>query len=515
MLPDTFKEFLGPALGDALSSLALAALVFVGGRAVFAILRRILKLDGLRVTVNIFLVLLAAAAFEHVSDYGWVPTAGRIMRGLIFVFGVYLAFRLLEHIFVRRVVKEKKRVEIPRIVRDIIRLAVIVLAVLFALKAFLGLEPTALIATSTVLSAVIGLAMQDVLANIFAGIALQIGKPFRIGDWVTAYDQTGTVISTSWRATRIRTRDNHIVEIPNANIAKAEIYNYSVPTPLQRRHVEVGVVYGVPPNTVKRVLLEAALAAKGVLKEPDPDVLLTEYGDFAITYRLRYWLKDFADVPQTEDRIMTNIWYHFKRAGITIPFPIRDVTLRHIDDKAETRAAQERLTHVSAHFEDVDLLAALSKTERNKLAAATAERRYSSGEKIVRQGDTGSEFFIVASGNVRVTVRREDGRAVDLGTFGPGFFFGEMSLLTGEPRRATITATEDVDVLVVGKGEFREIIAAHPKTADKLSRAIENRQADIEREFAEAGDVDAAAQVEKEYSRENVLKKIKTFFDIE
>jgi small-conductance mechanosensitive channel/CRP-like cAMP-binding protein len=496
MFPDTFKEFLGATLGDVLSSLALAALVFIAGRAVFAILRRALKLEGLRVTVNIFLVLLATAAFEHVFDYGWVPTVGRIMRGLIFVFGVYLAFRLLEHIFVRRVVKEKKRVEIPRIVRDIIRLAVIVLAVLFALKAFLGLEPTALIATSTVLSAVIGLAMQDVLANIFAGIALQIGKPFRVGDWVTVYDQTGTVISTSWRATRIRTRDNHIIEIANTNIAKAEIYNYSVPTPLQRRHVEVGVVYDVPPNTVKQVLLEAALAAKGVLKEPDPDVLLTEYGDFAITYRLRYWLKDFADAPQTEDRIMTNIWYHFKRAGITIPFPIRDVTLRQIDEKAEGRAAEERLTRVTAHLKDVDLLAALSKTEHSKLAAGTAERCYAAGEKIVRQGDPGSEFFIVVSGKVRVTVRREDGRAADAGIFGTGFFFGEMSLLTGEPRRATVTATEDTDLIVIGKDGFREIIAAHPKIAVKLSAAVEKRQADIEKEFAEAGDADAAATVE-------------------
>ncbi len=514
MFADTLKEFFSGTLGDVLSSFALAALVFVAGRAVFAVLRRILKLEGLRITVNIFLLLLAAAAFEHVFDYGWTPVVDRVMRGLIFVFGIYLAFRLLEHIFIRRVVKDDKRVEIPRIVRDIVRLAVIVLAVLFALKTFLGLEPTALIATSTVLSAVIGLAMQDVLANIFAGIALQIGKPFRVGDWVTIYDQTGTVTSTSWRATRIKTRDNHLIEIPNANIAKAEIYNYSVPTPLQRRHVEVGVVYGMPPNTVKKVLLEAALAAKGVLKEPEPDVLLTQYGDFAITYRLRYWLNDFGDVPQTEDRIMTNIWYHFKRAGITIPFPIRDVTLRHIDEKAETRAADERHARVNAHFENVDLLASLSKTERSKLAAGAAERRYAVGERVVRQGDAGSEFFIVVSGKVRVTVRREDGRAVDLGTFGPGFFFGEMSLLTGEPRRATITATEEVDLLVVGKNEFREIIAAHPKIADKLSRAIEKRKTDIEREFAEAGDVEAAAAVEKEYSREKVLKKIKTFFDI-
>ena len=514
MFPDTFKEFLGATLGDVLSSLALAALVFIAGRAVFAILRRALKLEGLRVTVNIFLLLLAASAFEYVFDYEWTTLVDRTVRGLIFVLGVYLAFRLLEHILVRRVVKEKTRVEIPRIVRDIIRLTVIVLAVLFALKSFLGLEPTALIATSTVLTAVIGLSMQDVLANIFAGISLEIGKPFRVGDWVTAYNQTGTVVSTSWRATRIKTRDNHIVEIPNANIAKAEIFNYSVPTPLQRRDVEIGVVYGVPPNDVKAVLKEAALAAKGVLREPEPDVLLTNYGDFAITYRLRYWLKDFGGVPRTEDRIMTNVWYHFKRAGIAIPFPIRDVTLRQVDEKAEGRAAEKRLDRINSYLGEVDLLGALSKGERKGLAAGAAERRYAAGEIIVRQGDPGTEFFIVVSGTVRVTVRREDGRAADAGIFGTGFFFGEMSLLTGEPRRATVTATEDTEVIAIDKDGFREIIAAHPKIAVKLSAAVEKRQADIEKEFAEAGDADAAAAVEEEYSRENVLKKIKTFFDI-
>jgi CRP-like cAMP-binding protein len=378
----------------------------------------------------------------------------------------------------------------------------------------MGLEPTALIATSTVLSAVIGLAMQDVLANIFAGVALQIGKPFRVGDWVTVYNQTGTVVSTSWRATRIKTRDNHLIEIPNANIAKTEIYNYSVPTPLQRRDVEVGVVYGQPPNKVKRVLREAALAAQGVLTKPEPDVLLTEYGDFAITYRLRYWLKDFADAPQTEDRIMTNIWYHFKRSGLEIPFPIRDVTLRQVDEATDARAEEARLGRIQAYLDEVDLLAELSAAERKKLAVAASERRYAAGERLARQGEAGAEFFLVVSGEVRVTARQEDGRAINLGTYSSGYFFGEMSLLTGEPRHATVTALADTEALVLDKDEFQEFLAARPKVAGKLSRAIEKRRAAIERELAELGDAEAAAAVHEEYSSEKVLKKIKKFFDL-
>ncbi|MGD8720072.1 MAG: mechanosensitive ion channel family protein [Candidatus Zixiibacteriota bacterium] len=509
------KDFFGATLWSVFLAVGAAALVFVGGRVIYASIRRLLKIKGLRVSVNIFLLLLAAAAFERIFLYGLTDTARHFLDALIFVFGVYLLYVLIEQLLLSRVARERRPLELPRIVRDVIRLAVIVLATLFALKAFMGLEPTALIATSTVLSAVIGLAMQDTLANIFAGIALQIGKPFRVGDWVTAYNQTGTVVSTSWRSTRIKTRDNHLIEIPNANIAKTEIFNYSVPTPLQRRQIEVGVVYAEPPNKVKGVLREAALAAKGVLPQPPPDVLLTNYGDFAITYRLRYWLNDFADVPRTEDRIMTNIWYHFKRDGITIPFPIRNVTLRQVDDKAEARAEQTRLERIRTYLDGVELLADLSKAEKAGLATAVIEARYAAGEKVVRQGDpAGYEFFILVSGDVDVTVKQPDGTIFDVGIFGPGYYFGEMSLLTGEPRRATITARTDADLLVINKDEFKEIIAAHPKVAEKLSRAVAKRHAEIEKEFAEAGDAEAAAAVEKEYSRENVLKRIKDFFDL-
>jgi branched-chain amino acid transport system substrate-binding protein len=187
---ETVKEFFGTVAWNALLASALALLVFAGGRVIFAVLRRLLRIEGFRFTVNLFLLLVAVAAFEYVFLYTWPAAVGRVLQVLTFVVGVFLAYGLLEQVVLQRSKKAKHPLELPRIVRDVLRLAVIVLAVLFALKAFLGLEPTALIATSKVLSAVIGLAMQYVLANIFAGVALQIGKPFRVGDWVTVYNQT-------------------------------------------------------------------------------------------------------------------------------------------------------------------------------------------------------------------------------------------------------------------------------------------------------------------------------------
>jgi len=508
------KGFLGAAAGNVLLPLAFAALVFAGGHAAFALLRRFLKFEGLRISLNVLLVFIAAAAFEHVAPYTWAPIMKHAVWAFIFIFGVYVAYCLLEHVFYRRLVRERGWGEMPRIVRDIIRLAVIVLAALFSLKAFMGFEPTALIATSTVLSAVIGLAMQDVLANIFAGISLQFGKPFRVGDWVTVYNQTGTVVSTSWRATRIKTRDNNLVEVANANIAKTEIYNYSTPTPLQRRHLEVGVVYSVPPNKVKRVLREAALAAPGVRGRPEPDVLLVAYGDFAITYRLRFWVDDFREVRRTEDKVMTNIWYYFKRADVKIPFPIRDVTIKQSDEAAAARAEEARLGRVRSFLGGVKLLAALGKGEREHLATVALERTYAAGEEIVRQGGAGAEFFLVVAGTVRTTIRGEDGRETEVGTFGPGFFFGEMSLLTGEPRRATVTAVEDVDVLVINKEHFRELIMAKPKVAERMSRAVARRRLELEQELVDTGDTARAATARADYSHENVLKRIKEFFNL-
>ena len=490
-----------------------AALVFAVGYLMYLIVRRLLKFDGLRFVWPFFLFLVSIRVFEYNFIIGWDRIVDRVVLALTFVVGVFILLTVLDHVVFVRVAERRRWGKVPRIFREVTRLTVLVVATLFAVYAFLGVKPTALIATSTVLSAVVGLAMQDLLANLFSGIALQMGKPFRIGDWVTVYNQTGQVISTTWRSTRIRTRDNTLVDVPNANISKTEICNYSAPTPLQRRAVDITLGYEHPPNQVKGVLVRAALATEGVLRAQPPDVLLTEFGENGIGYRLRFWLDDFKEALRVEDQVRTAVWYNLRRAGLSVPYPHRTVTLRRLDESTKVTAERRRRRRVMSFLDGVDLFEGLSAADKERLAADVEERTYAAGETIVRQGDEGTEFYIVTKGKVRTEVCEET-KTLGFGPFGPGFFFGEMSLLTGEPRSATVYAVEDVDVLVVTKEHFREIVSSHEELAGKLSRAVERRRAEVAAGWEAAGGVGTAAEDAGKYDSESVLKKIKEFFNL-
>jgi small-conductance mechanosensitive channel/CRP-like cAMP-binding protein len=488
----------------------VALAIFVLGRLLLSLVFRLFRVQKVAITTTLFLAAAAVRIFLAVMEVDSSHTGVSLVNGLVFVFGVYLFLRVLEDVFIGRRIRTDEKFEFPIIIRDVIRLVLLVLIVLFALKAFLGFEPTALIATSTVVAAVIGFAMQEVLSNLIAGVALQIGKPFDVGHWVELAGQEGVVVEVSWRSTTIRTFENNYVTLPNSNIAKSEIFNFSVPTKLVQRTLSVGVNYRTPPNKVKSVLLHAAREAEGVREKPAPTCRLADYGDFAITYRLRFWIGDYKDYRVIEDNVMTNVWYNFKREGIQIPFPIRTVEMTEVDREAEAeKEAAERRARALAVFKGIDIFSPLSKKALESLAGAAEIRVYGTGEIILRQGDAGDELFIVESGQVGMTVRK-DGRVTFSKDRGGGYLFGEMSLLTGEPRTATIKALEDTETVVIGKDAFDAIIKADPTVVEKLSEVIERRR----KQLIEGKPADEDVPPEKAEDEETVLDRIKGFFNL-
>ena len=489
-----------------------AAAVFVVGRLLFALLYRLLRVRKVTITTTLFLFFAAVRVFIALMKADPTHLGVNIINGLVFIFGVFLLVRVLEDVFIGRRVRTDDKFEFPVIIRDVVRLVLLVLVVLFALKAFLGFEPTALIATSTVAAAVIGFAMQEVLGNIIAGVALQIGKPFDVGHWVELAGQKGVVVEVNWRSTTIKTFENNYITIPNSTIAKSEIFNFSVPTKLIQRTLKIGVNYHTPPNKVKEVLLRAAREGEGVRAKPGPSCRLIDYGDFAITYRLRFWISDYKDYREIEDNVMTNVWYNFKREGIQIPFPIRTVEMTKVDRAAEAeKETAERRATALAVFEGVDIFSPLNKKELESLAAAAEIRVYGAGETILRQGDPGEELFVVESGRLKMTIQ-DGGRVIFSKDRGPGYLFGEMALLTGEPRTATIKALVDTETIVIGKKAFEEIVKRDPTVIDKLGNIIEKRRNAIAEGKEPEEPTPAAAETEEE--DESVLDKIKDFFNL-
>jgi len=215
-------------------------------------------------------------------------------------------------------------------------MAVVVLAAvgMFVLLswAFPGLNFTPVFITSGVVSIVLGLALQDLLGNLMAGIVMSVERPFKIGDWIRIGSIEGAVVEQTWRTTLIRTREDDHVLVPNNLAAREVMVNYDRPTPNHLVKICVGVAYDTPCGVAIDALLDAAAKVEEVLRTPAPMVCLKDFQDSAVLYELRVWIDNYGSLHGIESEVRKQIWYAFKRHGVSIPFPQRDVNLRQVVD---------------------------------------------------------------------------------------------------------------------------------------------------------------------------------------
>ena len=330
-----------------------------------------------------------------------------------------------------------------------------------------------LLTTSAVSAVVIGFALQDTLGNAFAGLAIQSEKPFHVGHWIRVGDFEGRVAEVTWRATKLRTKSGNFVVVPNNIVSKEAITNYSEPAAITRIEVEVGASYLSPPNLVKAAIHEAISNAPRALSTPAPDVVLGGFDSSAITYRARFWIEDYERDEAARDQVRTAIYYAFDRHGIEIPWPIQVQYEREWKEPAADEAVQER----DRLLAKIDLFAALADDQRRAIAAAMTRRTYGDGEAIVRQGDAGRSMFVVASGRVVVVLEPE---RREVATIERGGYFGEMSLLTGEPRTATVLARGDCSVLEVDADVFTRLGAVNPQALEQVGVAAATRRLELD-----------------------------------
>lgn len=346
-----------------------------------------------------------------------------------------------------------------------------VIMVVFAVVATAILRERVL-ALSAVSAVVIGFALQETLGNAFAGLAIQTEKPFQVGQWIRVGEHDGLVTEVTWRATKLRTRDDSFLVVPNNLMAREMVLNYSEPVLPTRLSVEVGADYGKPPNEVKAAILEAIGNAPLALRSPHPDALLESFGDSAIVYRARFWIEDMARVEAARDQVRTAIWYSFKRRGIDIPWPIQ---VQYEREESPARAP-ESLARSARALGRVDVFAALDDAERRDLAELSAERVYAAGDVVVHQGAAGASMFIVCEGEVEVLLEPGGQRVAAIG---PAGFFGEMSLLTGEPRTATVRAVTDALLLEILSQDFRRFVLERPAVLEPVTAAAARRRDEL------------------------------------
>lgn len=360
---------------------------------------------------------------------------------------------------------------LPKLFRDLLRAFLVVVGGALVASEVWNTDLTGWITALGVGSLVLGLALQETLGNLFSGVALLFERPVSPGDWLRIGELQGEIVEINWRAIRIRTRSRDLVVVPNSVLGREVFHNYSLPTAVHREELFIGFSYDDPPNKVKRVLTQCAEATRGILDQPVPAVRTYEFGDFAITYQLQLAVRDFDRLPDILDEFRTRVWYAARRNSLTIPFPIRTVY--------QTQMPPPRtVDRGDARFHDlrrVALLAPLNDEEVRALAARAGESSFGAGERVVRQGEPGQALYVVRSGEAAVEVRNDAGQAREVARLGVGEFFGEMGLLTGDPRSADVRAIQDLEVLTLYPEDLKPLLAARPELAEALAQQVQQR----------------------------------------
>ncbi len=412
------------------------------------------------------------------------------------------------------VIASKRGAPIPKILKDIVFGLLYLIAALACLGSVFKVDIAPFLTTSAILSVVLGLALQDTLGNLFAGVAINLDRPFAIGDWVEVDGQKGQVHEITWRATKILTRQHHMIVVPNSQIAKVRIVNFSSPTPTYGEVIELRASLAVPPNQIREAVFEAASKIPGIKQTPAPEVNLLTYTESAIVYRLVIWIDDAGRAIQLRGDLLESIWYHFKRKGIAMPFPIREVTLR--DAKLQEAGLFDE---AQAALRKVDFMRAFGSATFEAIARHAQRAVYAPQETIFRQGDPGGSLFVILRGEVMLHLT--DARGTQpLANLHAGAYFGEMSLLTGETRTATASAATDCEFLVIDDVHLAPLLEAHPEVLESVSRIIAQRRAGMDevrqsmaerqsripQPLPEAASVDAASH--------ELLGRIRSFFKL-
>lgn len=458
------------------------------------------------------IVLLAIYMLATVPRF-FLPYDSGTSRGL----GLFALFMLLSSLgramfmlLVDVILGVRLARPLPKIIHDILQVLVFVVVVIITLRAA-GVEPGSLLTTSALLTAVIGLSLQDTLGNLVSGLSIQVERPFEVGDWIQMDPDPrniGRVLEINWRATKVLTAEEIEVIIPNGALAKVAIRNFSQPSTTSRRTAEVQASYASPPRKVEEALLEAIDAVPGVLRTPEPFVKLMAFADSGITYHLCFFIDDFARRERLDSTVRERIWYSFQRANIDIPFPIRTLQVQDAASTGKALLEAERAERLKS-MRAVDFLATIPAPLLERFAAMSRTYLYAPGEVIFRQGESGRELFIVKSGEVAVIVGREGGSTAEVARLRQDACFGELAVMTNEPRSATCMATTDTVLVAIDRDTVHDLIADAPKVAERLTEVLVDRQALLEENLSQR-QAKATGTTQQESSA--LLKKLRDFF---
>ncbi len=489
----------------------VTVIVFIGTFFVAVGIGRFLKRRaGVRLGLLFRLFCLTLAFYAAIATYGVHASWRNHVGAAAILLSTALVVALVNRYVWDLYFEKKRQTPIPHFLREVIGGIIFLVALLCVLSS--GYHAQAqlkgLLAGSGIVAIILGFAGQNLFAGIIGGISIQINRPYKVGDWLQVGERFAEVMEINWRSTRLRTNDAIYLDIPNNEMVSHAIINLHYPTEVHAMRIRVGVEYKNPPNRVKDALFRAASAAEGVLPEPKVKVFLVDFADSAVIYEIKYYMGNHSRINEINDAVRTNVWYALKRQGITIPFPIRTL---HLERRAMLPEQEER-QEARAILRDEALFECLSDAQIESLVQQSQVANFGRGERVIREGAEGDSMFVLLRGAAKVSISR-NGTSIPVATLSAGNCFGEMSLLTGERRTATVRAETDCHVMEISKPVMAEVLRDSPDCLERLSELLARRKMENEGVLREAASPAQNESKKREYTA-SFLRRLRTFFEL-
>src|SRR3989344_5503377 len=400
---------------------------------------------------------------------------------------------------------------VPKLLSGFVSVMIYAIAFTCLLEWVYDRSISTVLAASGVFFIMIGYAARDSLGNILSGLTISMERYLAVGDWISiGSTATGEILHLGWRSLTIKTYHGYVVIIPNNTLAKESIQNYTRPNKIYRVWLTVYVEDNVAPHWLNKTFLAAIQDTTEVLTEPAPQILASGYEANGAKYVLEYWILDSTHVVSTNSSILSSIWYRMNRAGIRVTAANHQVFLPPVP--AYPAPLQHPLSEIKTRLQNVLLFKTLTNENVTYLAESVKPLYYGPPERIFSQGDEGSSLFILVEGKAAILIHQKDGSNLKVAELKPGYVFGEMALLTGEPRQATVQVLSESIVYEITKQTLEPILKASPHLVETIGRLLAEHEIE-NRKKSQDYDKTAQDKLEKLDSlAERLADRIKLFF---
>jgi len=350
-----------------------------------------------------------------------------------------------------------------RLFSDLLAGAIYLTTTLIILNSVLGLPVKGLLATSGVIAIVLGLALQNTLADVFSGIAVGLEQPFHVGDRISIADYAeGIVVQVNWRSIRIQTDGEDLATIPNSIVARSQIMNRSVPTARRGGTIDIPVHSKVPTDQLMGLIRQAILLSPAILVDPEPNVVIKNIGIRVTTVSVNYFAATTSALAVARGQLLRQLRRLYYHAGILNSTVESDADL----------------------LGSIVLFESLTGLQIEGLVKSLTTCTFQAGDTMLEQGSLGRSLYVIRAGVFEISRRQESGDRLVYGRVGPGEYLGEISMMSGDPRPFFVEALTKGSILELPRSALEALLSQDGHLCVALEASVERGMAWLDRDDA-------------------------------